>query len=179
MRFFQFLFKLLQLRLDHYLAVAFVRIIIVIVLMLILGHVKFLQRHNLRDDRVLEFFLRVSFGLFGRGFLGVILVKNYRTILCSRVGSLPIQSRRVMRIPKIVQQFFVGNFLRVIFDLRDFRVAGGAGADVMIGGVLRLAARETAGDVFHARDLLELRFHAPKTAAAKRGGFRVIRVHSL
>src|SRR5436190_15284559 len=58
-------------------------------------------------------------------------------------------------------------------------MAGGAGADFLVGRIFRGPARETAGDGDDAGDALENGFHAPVTAAAEVSEFSVIGIHRL
>src|SRR5215471_13194515 len=98
--------------------------LVVIILVIGLGFVKFLERNNLGDDRPRPVFLRVGFGFFGGGFLRVVAVENNRTVLRSDVVVLAIQRRGIVRFPEKFEQLAVGKFLRIEFDLDDLGVPG-------------------------------------------------------
>src|SRR5262245_21850312 len=112
--------------------------------MVILGFVKFRQRHYLRHNARREPPLGGLFGFFGRRLLGVGMIKDNRTILCSDVGALPVHGGRVMGIPKQFEQFVVRNPLWVEGDLDDFGMPGVPGADFLISWVILLAPGVTA-----------------------------------
>ena len=61
LRRFEFLLELLHLRANHDPAVGLVRIGAVVILVIILGLVELLQRHNLGDDGLAEMLLRLGF----------------------------------------------------------------------------------------------------------------------
>jgi len=90
------------------------------------------------------------------------------------VGALGIHGGRVMGLPEGVDQLLVGNHLGIVLDLDDLRVAGVAGADLLVGWILLCAPRIAAGDRLDAGEHLVDGFGAPETAAAQRGDLKVV-----
>lgn len=84
-----------------------------------------------------------------------------------------------MRVPEIFQDLLVGYLLGIEFNSRDLGMAGHAGADILVAGVLRMAAGKTARDRLHAGYALEFRLHAPKTAATEIRHLRLVCIHTL
>ena len=80
---FQLFLKLLDFGLDDGSAVRLVGIAAVVILVVTLGFVKFGQRHDLSDNRIGKILLGFRLGFFGRFFLGLITVKDDRTVLCA------------------------------------------------------------------------------------------------
>ena len=72
------------------------------------------------------------------------------------------------------QKFFIRDNLGIIFNLDDFGVAGGAGANFFVSRIFFGAACKTAGDGLYTRQHLKNRLGAPETTAAKSGGFRFV-----
>src|SRR2546421_1076178 len=169
-----------QFRADDPGAVGGVRMVAEVILVIILGLVECGQGRDFGDDGRREPPLRGLFRFFGRLFLGGIVIKNDGTILRADVRALAVRGRGIMRFPENLQEFFVGDFPGIEFDLDDLGVAGGARADLLVSRILLCAAGITADDGLHAVQSFEDRFHAPEAAAAKGGLFSFVgRVHGL
>ena len=96
--------------------------------------------------------------------MGVAAVKNDRAILSPAIGALTVQRGRVVGFPESLQQLFVRDGLRIIFDLDHLGVASGSGTDLFVGGIFLRSASETAGNGFHARNQLEDRLGSLRRA---------------
>src|SRR5437867_187267 len=138
------------------------------------GFVKLRQRDDLGDDRAAEPLLCFGSGLFRRCLLCGAAVKNYRPVLRSGIVALPIEGCWIMSFPKCVEDFFVRNHLRVIFNLDDFRMTRLAGTHLFVSWAFFFATRVTAGYGFDSRQHLINGFGTPETTAAKRGQLRVV-----
>ena len=66
---------------------------------------------------------------------------------------------------------FESDFVGVVDDLDDFGVAGAAGADLFVSGLVDGAAAVAGDDGLHAAEALVDGFAAPEAAFAERGGF--------
>jgi len=106
------------------------------------------------------------------------MVEDDGAVLCTFIRALAVERGGVVRLPEDAEKLVEGNPSRVKNDLRDLRMAGGAFADLMIGGILSLAAGKAAGDGNDTGQAFEDGFHAPEAAAAKGGGFSFIRAHN-
>ena len=123
--FLQNFIQLVELGLDHDAAIARVRIVPVIILVVALGFVEFFEGRDLGDDGAGEIFLRRGLGLFRRHFLLVVVIENGGTVLRAGIRTLAIQGGGVVRRPEHIEQAFVGNLGRLELDLDGFGVAGG------------------------------------------------------
>ena len=68
------------------------------------------------------------------------MVEDDGTILRAGVVALAVQRGGIVRLPECLDDFLVGGFCGIEFDLDDLCVASVAPADVFVGGVLGLAA---------------------------------------
>ena len=68
--------------------------------MILFSGIKLFQGHNLSDDRILEIRLGCRFRLLSDRLLRFILVKNDRSILRSGIGTLTVQCRGIVGLPK-------------------------------------------------------------------------------
>jgi hypothetical protein len=140
-----------------------------ILLVVIFGFVKRLDRHNLRYNRLAERFLDFIANLFGSSFLLIGIIKNYAAITVSNIGPLAVKLRGVMQAEKVTYEHFVTEVLWVKSYQNRFGVAGGVCANFFVGGVLGVAAAVTDGRLQHARHLVKVKLHAPKATGTKDG----------
>jgi len=73
------------------------------------------------------------------------MIKNYRAILGAGVWSLAVRGGRVVDFPEKFEKFLVGDFCGVVDDLDGFGVSCFVGADLLVGGVFKKAARVSCG----------------------------------
>src|SRR5215211_3767539 len=90
-------------------------------------------------------------------------------VLGPAVRSLPIDLRRVVHRPEHLEELVVRDDVRVEGHLDDLGVAGGAGADEPVVGVLDEAPAIARDGLDHARDLPEDVLDAPEAAGAEGG----------
>src|SRR5690606_12280389 len=79
-------------------------------------------------------------GGFGGLLLGVGAVEDRRAVLGADVVALAHALGGVVGLPEDAEQFFVGDFRRVVDDADGFGVARQAAADFLVGGVRGVAA---------------------------------------
>ena len=96
------------------------------------------------------------------------MIKNNGPILCSDVGALPIQSRRIVIGPENIEQIVVFNLRRIEFNLHHFRVAGLVGANVLVTGILFRSAGVADRGRGYAFEISKSLFHAPETTRPER-----------
>src|ERR1700722_6990744 len=97
------------------------------ILVVVFGAIKSFQRNDLGHDRIRENFGLIELTHVGLSDSLLLLVrkKDYRAILSTRVGSLAIQFRRVMRHgEKYFQQLAQSNLRGVVNDFNGLRMSG-------------------------------------------------------
>src|SRR5947209_6871863 len=99
------------------------------------------------------------------------MVENRGAILRAIIRPLPIASRRIVVLPKHVEQVVIGDLGRIVLDLHNLRVAGPVGADVLVRRIFQRSAGVTDGRVCYAFDLAKRRFDAPETTGTESGFF--------
>mmetsp|Transcript_48597 Transcript_48597/g.156965 ORF Transcript_48597/g.156965 Transcript_48597/m.156965 type:complete len:256 (+) Transcript_48597:256-1023(+) len=146
-------------------------------------------RDNLRGDlatarglgRLELVLILVPCGL-GELPLGLAVVVDARPVLGAPVASLLVLRGGVVFLPEHLQQVSIRDHLGVVHDADDLVVAGHAGAYVLVGGVVDIAAR-----VAHLRGVDSFLRHvqvlgAPEAAHAEHGFLhprRPRRVHRI
>lgn len=118
---------------DH--DIRIVRVLDGIILVILLGGIKSVERHDLRHDRAAKNFRLINLiDVRVRDFLLVLIrVKNYGTILSSLVRALTIQLRGIVRDgEKYFQKLAHGNLRWIVNNLHGFGVPGPAFADGFI-----------------------------------------------
>ena len=88
-------------------------------------------------------------------------------ILVADVRSLAVQRGRVVIIPEDFEQVVIADDFRIEGDFDHFGVAGAIRANVLIGGVIQLAAGIAYLRGSDARQTPERGFDAPKTACTE------------
>lgn len=166
---FEGVFEFLDLLGDDDAAVALAGIEGEVVPVVVLGGVEFLEGNDLGDNGIVPLFLGFFLGGFGEGFFLVVVVEDDGAILCTAIIALLIQSGGIVGGPEEIDNFLVADFGGIVVDLNDLGVAGGLGADFLIGRVFLMTACESADDPGDAVLHLELRFGTPETTAAQGG----------
>jgi hypothetical protein len=64
--------------------------------------------------------------------LFLVVIKNDRAVLCTDIRPLTVDFRRVVIIPKYIQQRFVRDFIRIEFNFDDFGMAGRIAANIFV-----------------------------------------------
>src|SRR6266702_8632355 len=98
--------------------------------------------------------------------------ENRRAVLRTEVRTLAIHLRRVMHLPKHIQQLFVIHFCRVKSHLYHFRVPGFVRAYVFVSRIRRLPAAVAHSGVNYTGHALKRRFHAPEAPRSKSRNLR-------
>ena len=110
--------------------------------------------------------------------LFVVGIVDDGTVLRTNIGTSPVHFRGIMRDGKIdLQQLSVANFCGIEFDANHFRVPRTAGANLLVGWILRRAAGVAGYYGIHPAELIEDGFRAPKTATAEHCDFSFILTH--
>ena len=119
------------------------RILLVVVLVVFLGRPELGRRDDRRDDRLLERLRLLERRLrrLGGCRCSSLCTKIAGAVLRADVAELAVLHRRIDVVPEDVEQLLVADLLRVVDDLHRLGVAGAAGRDLLVGRVLRLAAR--------------------------------------
>src|SRR6266852_1309900 len=92
---------------------------------------------------------------------------NRRAVLRTEVRTLAIHLRRVMHLPKHIQQLFVIHFCRVKSHLYHFRVPSFVRAYVFVSRIRHLPAAVARGGINYTGHALKRRFHAPEASRSK------------
>ena len=95
--------------------------------------------------------------------------ENRRAVLIADVRSLSVQRGRIVIIPEDFEQIVIADDLGIEGNLDHFGVAGAIRANVLIGGVIDLAAGIADRRGFDARQTPERGFDAPETARTECG----------
>src|SRR5579871_5626771 len=130
------------------------------------------RRQNLRDDRA-RVILLLAIARCNRGaLLRVTVREDGRAILIADVGSLTIELRGIVNLPKDVQQRLVVDPLRIERNLDGFGVAGRVAADLAVRWVLDVAAGIARYGLDDARNAPESVLDAPEATGCKGCGLR-------
>ena len=139
--------------------------------MIFFRRIEFFKRSDFSDDRRTECarFGQLLFVVLGLLTLLVVVKEDRRPVLRADVVALPVERRRVVRLPECCQQIGKRNDGRIVGDLHHFGVAGQTSANLIVRRIGDIAAAVARDDGFYAFKLIENRFGAPKAARAKRG----------
>src|SRR6266480_4789594 len=103
------------------------------------------------------------------------MIKNHRAILYSNVGTLPVQSCRIMVRPENIQKFVITDLRRIEFHFHYLDVSGLIGADILIRWILFCSPCVPDRCGQNALQIAESFFHSPETACAECG---LLRLHT-
>src|SRR5665213_2756385 len=106
---------------------------VVVLLVIVLGRVKFLERHNLRDNRGTKVLLGRLPGLFRDLLLLFVAVQDNGAIGRAFVRPLPVEGSGVVCLPEHLQYFGVRNTSGIKLNFGDLGMAGGFGAYFAVG----------------------------------------------
>src|ERR1700677_2091156 len=140
-----------------------------VLLVIFLRAIKFRRGNDLRDDWATEIprLLELRLGRLGFGFLLRRVVEDNRPVLIANIRPLPVHRGRVVILEKNFEQLLVADLGRIVFDVHHLRMAGPVRADLLVGGVLRLATLIPDGRFLHAGGLAKRFLHAPETTRAE------------
>ena len=93
--------------------------------------------------------------------------EDHRAVLVADVRPLAVELGRVVDLEVLLDQVLVAHLGGVEDDLADLDVAGGAGADLLVGGVVDVTALVPDGGLDDAGKLLERRLDLPEAAGAE------------
>ncbi len=135
--------------------------------------IEFIQRHNLRHDEILPQVSFIEFfdDRFRDGSLSVVVIEDGGTVLRAHIPTLPVQCRRVVDGEENLENFPIGDLARIEGQLNGLAVAGGTGADFLVGRIDGGAACVAGSHVLDPIDVLEDCFQAPEASAGKGGDF--------
>src|SRR5438445_13363110 len=97
------------------------------------------------------------------------MIKDHRAILRAEIRPLPIHGRRIVNVPKQLQELFVRHLRGIVLDLDHFGVAALVGADLAISRMLEPAAHVAGGRANNPIELAERSLDAPEASAADSG----------
>ena len=101
-------------------------------------------------------------------------------ILGADIVALAHPLRGIVALPEGLQQTLIGNLGGVEDDQHHFVVAGAAGADFLVAGVGREAARVSdRGDMDAVAELPELALGTPEASEPEHGGLKTVRIGPL
>ena len=72
-----------------------------------------------------------------------------------------------MVVPEYVEELFVGDVFWVVFNVDDFCMPSGVGADVFVGGVFDSAAHVPDCGVHYSGELAECFFYSPEASCSE------------
>lgn len=163
---FQFGLEFRDLGPNDGLAVALVRVLSEVVLMVVFCGIKDLNRDDLCDDRFTDDSFGGGLGFLRNLFLLWVGVENNRAVLGANVVALAIEGGGIMRVPEQIDHITEADASRIKIDLHHFCMTRGALADGLVGGVFHMAARVAADDFFDALEHFVLGLNAPKTTTS-------------
>ena len=166
---FELLLQLAQLGRNHVLAIGLKRIIGVELLMVAFRWIEFGERLQGCHNGIFKALGLVQFFDERRGFVPLLIigVENRRAVLRTDIVALAIQCRRVMSGEENRHQIAERDLRRIEFNFNHFGMAGVAHADLLVGGILDLAAGVARDDRMNAAQPVEHRVRAPETTAAE------------
>ena len=146
--------------------------VVVIVLMIVFGGIKYREGGDLSDDRIVvgSILLELRFIMFRLLPLFLRMIEDGAPVLGANIITLAVQGGGVMRLEEDVQQLIEAYGSRVIDQLKTFRMAGFPRANLFVGGIGNGTARIAGSHLQHAFHLLEDGFRAPKASGSKGGG---------
>src|SRR5690606_23057113 len=103
----------------------------------------------------------------------LVVVEDDGAVLRAYVAALTVRGRRGVGREEDEEEVAGRHLLGVVGDLDDLGVAGAAGADLAVGGVLDAAAGVAGRDLPDAAERLHHGLDAPEAAAAEGRGFGV------
>ena len=140
-----------------------------IVLVIFLGLVEVLQRQVLHHQRAAVLLLQRIQRLLDGGLVSRIRVVDARAVLCTAVIALLVQAGGIDDAEVVLQDVGQAQAVGVIGHLHRLGMAR-ATDHVLVAGVLRAPIGIARHGIHHARDALEIGFHAPEAAAGQIDG---------
>src|SRR5581483_5335765 len=126
-----------------------------VALVVVLSGIEGSRWHDLSDDWPSELRLPAFFRSTGSRFLLRRMKEHGRAILCSVIGTLPVQRSGIVKAPELIQKLIIGNFGRIKSDLNGLGVASAVGAHVAVGWVGERAAGVADARISYAGNLAE------------------------
>ena len=108
---------------------------------------------------------------FDRLALVVVREVHRAAVLGADVAALAIERGGVVHREELLEEAAIRDLLVVEDDLHHLGVAGAAGADLLVGGCLGVAAHVADGGFGDARHLPEAAVRAPEAAGREVGSF--------
>jgi len=125
------------------------------------------KRLNLCDNRIRKPGSRPVPGGDGEGGLFVVVGEDDRSVLGAGIGTLTVESGRIVRGPEDLEDLVKGNCLRVKFELDDLGVPSSTRANFLVGRILGLTSGVARHDLLNTGQALENRFETPEATAAE------------
>ena len=132
-----------------------------VVLMIVLGRV---EDHDLPDLRggMVAHLHQLAEDFDGHVALRGVVEPNGGEVLRPDVDALAVGLLEVVDLEEIAHQGFIGDLLGVVFHFDGFQVPRGAGLDLFVARIFKLAAHEADRRLYNALEALEVIFNAPK-----------------
>src|ERR1700704_5952407 len=159
-----------------------VRVFLVVVLVVVLGHPEGSRGKNPGGDLLLEPARRLErlLALLGDFRLRLAVGEDGRVIGAALVAELALGIDRIDVAPEPVDKLRVADLGGIVGHLHCLVVAGRLGGDLFVGRLVDGTAGVAGDRAEHARHLLEGFFHAPEAAAREGGdGDRAVALASL
>src|SRR5215204_182203 len=138
-----------------------------VALVVVLGHPERRGGLDLGHDRIAKALLRPLDHAPSRLGLLVGLGEDHRAVLPADVRALPVQLRGVVELEVLGDKILVADLRGVERDLADLDVSGRAGADLLVSGIVDVAALIAHCRIDHAVELAERCLHLPEAARSK------------
>ena len=100
-------------------------------------------------------------------FLLGVEIENLGSILRTDIGALAVKLCKIVGLEKQLCQLLVADYFGIIRDLDGLGVAGFVGADLLVGGIVNVAARVSDGCGDNAGYFVEVIFGPPETAGCE------------
>lgn len=144
-----------------------VRVLVKIVLMAFLSLVEILERLDLDGERSLELSGYTVVDVADRREVCRIGVVYAGTVPCPGIGALPVQAERVYRLEIELENALETYHIGIEYYAYGLGVAGEVRRDFLIGGMEYVSVGISDFRGYHAADLLEIMFGAPKATGCE------------
>lgn len=164
------LFEFFDLGRDDERTIALARVGVVVILVVILCRPELLERNNFRhyrprpDASALQLHLITLRQLL----LLLIVIKDDGSVLCPDIVSLPVPRSGIVSLPKDFQKLIISNLFGIVGDLTNLCMPGCTTTDLLVGGMLHMAARVSGDNLLNSCQPMKDSLDAPETTGPER-----------